>query len=51
MVVFTNGASDRSEYRKFKLRRQTNDDTANLREVLERRLKHEEWAFPEPRDS
>ncbi len=46
MVVFTNGASDRSEYRKFKLRRQTNDDTANLREVLERRLKHEEWPFP-----
>lgn len=47
MVVFTNGASDRSEYRKFKLRRQTNDDTANLREVLERRLKHEEWPFPD----
>lgn len=47
MVVFTNGASDRSEYRKFKLRRQQNDDTANLREVIERRLKHSEWAFPE----
>ncbi len=47
MVVFTNGASDRSEYRKFKLRRQTNDDTANLREVLERRLKHQEWPFPD----
>lgn len=47
MVVFTNGASDRSEYRKFKLRRQKNDDTANLREVIERRLKHPEWAFPD----
>lgn len=47
MVVFVNGASDRSEYRKFKLRHQKNDDTANLREVIERRLKHHEWQFPE----
>lgn len=46
MVVFVNGASDRSEYRKFKLRNQKNDDTANLREVIERRLKHEEWELP-----
>lgn len=46
MVVFTNGVSDRSEYRKFKLRNQRNDDTANLREVIERRLKHQEWDFP-----
>ncbi len=46
MVVFVNGASDRSEYRKFKLRHQKNDDTANLREVIERRLKHPEWEFP-----
>lgn len=46
MVVFTNGASDRAEYRKFKLRNQKNDDTANLREVIERRLKHQEWEFP-----
>lgn len=47
MVVFTNGASDRSEYRKFKLRHQRNDDTANLFEVIERRLKHPEWPFPD----
>ncbi len=46
MVVFANGVSDRSEYRKFKLRNQRNDDTANLREVIERRLKHQEWDFP-----
>ncbi len=46
MVVFTNGASDRAEYRKFKLRQQRNDDTKNLREVVERRLKHSEWPFP-----
>ncbi len=47
MVVFVNGVSDRSEYRKFKLHNQANDDTANLREVLERRLKHQEWDFPD----
>lgn len=46
MVVFVNGASDRSEYRKFKLHRQKNDDTANLLEVLTRRLKHTEWEYP-----
>ena len=32
---------------KFKLRHQRNDDTANLHEVLERRLKHSEWEFPQ----
>lgn len=47
MVVFVNGASDRSEYRKFKLRHQKNDDANNLREVIERRLKHQEWDFPD----
>lgn len=46
MVVFVNGASDRVEYRKFKLRNQKNDDTGNLREVLERRMKHDEWEMP-----
>ena len=47
MVVFTNGVSDRAEYRKFKMRRQRNDDTANMREVIERRLKHSEWDYPD----
>lgn len=47
MVVFTNGVSDRSEYRKFKLRAQKNDDPGSMREVLERRLKHQEWTFPD----
>ena len=47
MVVFINGASDRKEYRKFKLRSQKNDDTGNLREVIERRLKHKEWEYPD----
>ncbi len=47
MVVFINGASDRKEYRKFKLHSQKNDDTNNLREVIERRLKHKEWEYPD----
>ena len=46
MVVFVNGVSDRSEYRKFKLRRQKNDDTGNMKEIITRRLKHKEWAYP-----
>ena len=47
MVVFTNGVSDRSEYRKFKLRSQKNDDTKSLKEVISRRLKHKDWEFPD----
>ncbi|MDO4967500.1 MAG: UvrB/UvrC motif-containing protein [Candidatus Saccharibacteria bacterium] len=47
MVVFINGASDRAEYRKFKLRKQQNNDTESLKEVLERRLKHTEWEYPD----
>ena len=47
MVVFINGASARSEYRKFKVRSSKNDDLKSLREVLERRLKHKEWELPD----
>lgn len=50
MVVFTNGTSDRSEYRKFKLQRQTNDDVGNMREVLTRRLSTrnlKSWGIPD----
>lgn len=46
MVVFTNGASDRSEYRKFKLKKQQNNDTESLSEVITRRLKHKNWTYP-----
>ncbi|MBR3319593.1 UvrB/UvrC motif-containing protein [Candidatus Saccharibacteria bacterium] len=47
MVVFTNGVSDRSEYRKFKLKTQQNNDTASLKEVISRRLKHSAWDYPD----
>ncbi|MBQ6605484.1 GIY-YIG nuclease family protein [Candidatus Saccharibacteria bacterium] len=47
MVVFTNGVSDRSEYRKFKLKKQQNNDTESLKEIISRRLKHKDWTFPD----
>lgn len=47
MVVFANGAADRSEYRKFKLKKQQNNDTASLQEVITRRLKHADWQYPD----
>lgn len=47
MVVFINGASARSEYRKFKIRSSTNDDLKSMVEVITRRLKHREWEMPE----
>lgn len=47
MVVFINGAAARNEYRKFKLRTSTNDDLKSLVEVLGRRLKHQEWEYPD----
>ena len=47
MVVFINGASARSEYRKFKVRTSRNDDLKSLVEVISRRLKHTEWEYPD----
>ena len=47
MVVFINGASARSEYRKFRVRTSTNDDLKSMREVISRRLKHPEWDYPD----
>lgn len=47
MVVFINGASARSDYRKFKIRTSTSDDLKSMREVISRRLKHKEWDFPD----
>jgi excinuclease ABC subunit C len=47
MVVSVNGQPDTNEYRKFKISRQANDDIAGLREILERRLNHPEWPYPD----
>ena len=47
MVVFINGAADRKEYRKFKIRTSKHDDLKSMQEVISRRLKHKEWDFPD----
>ena len=50
MVVFTNGVSNRAEYRKFKARLQANDDYRNMYETLERRMSEKNrtaWGVPD----
>ena len=47
MVVFSEGVIDKNEYRKFKIKTVSGtDDIASIKEVLSRRLRHEEWPFP-----
>lgn len=49
MVVFTNGVSDKNQYRKFKMRIPGNDDFAHMREVMTRRLHDDnvkKWGMP-----
>lgn len=49
MVVFTNGASDKAEYRKFKMSRQQNNDFFNMNETIKRRLSErnvDRWGKP-----
>ncbi len=47
MTVVEGGEATKNEYRKFKINTLTDaNDSAALREVLERRLAHPEWAFP-----
>ena len=50
MVVFKNGVSDRTRYRKFKMHTQRNDDTANMRETIQRRFSPKNiklWGVPD----
>ncbi len=48
MTVVVDGEVDKSEYKKFKIRTQTDaNDTGALKEVLERRFNHSEWPFPQ----
>ncbi|MEK7148093.1 MAG: UvrB/UvrC motif-containing protein, partial [Patescibacteria group bacterium] len=58
MTVVEDGEVNKSQYRKFKIRAdnpsrraklptgQGNDDVGNLKQILERRLGHPEWRFP-----
>ncbi|MCA9349199.1 excinuclease ABC subunit UvrC [Candidatus Saccharibacteria bacterium] len=50
MVVFTNGVSDKSAYRKFKMRLPGNDDFGHMREVILRRVSDKNvkaWGVPD----
>ena len=48
MVCFINGAADRTKYRRFKLRKQQNNDPESMREIITRRLHHlEDWGKPD----
>jgi excinuclease UvrABC nuclease subunit len=48
MVTFLNGKPEKSLYRKFRIRTvYGSDDPRSLREVIDRRLSHEEWKYPD----
>lgn len=48
MVVFENGAPEKSQYRKFKIRSvEGPNDVAAIRETLLRRFRHDEWRAPD----
>ncbi len=46
MVVLDNGVFDKKLYRTFRINGSGNDDLASLREILSRRLTHDEWDLP-----
>lgn len=47
MTVVENGSANRAEYRKFKIKENPGvNDTKALKEVLSRRLNHDEWHLP-----
>lgn len=46
MVVVEDGEERKQEYRKFKIRDITNNDTAALTQALSRRFMHPEWPYP-----
>lgn len=48
MVVLTNGEIDKKWYRKFKIKTlNTPNDVLMMREMVGRRIKHDEWAKPD----
>lgn len=46
MTVVEDGEVNKNEYRKFKLKVDQNNDLAGLKEIIERRLSHPEWRYP-----
>lgn len=50
MVVFTNGVSNKGEYRKFKTKKEHNNDFYNMHETIKRRLSEKNrkaWGTPD----
>ncbi len=48
MTVVEGGEANKNEYRKFKIKTvDRSNDPAALREILDRRLRHEEWPLPQ----
>ena len=48
MVVFNNGLIDKGQYRKFKIKiAKKSDDVGAIKEILSRRLNHNEWPLPD----
>ena len=50
MVVFANGVSNKGEYRKFKTKKDQNDDFYNMNETIHRRFSQknsEKWGMPD----
>ena len=46
MTVVENGEIEKTQYRKFKISRDVNNDVASLTEILRRRLEHTDWPMP-----
>jgi excinuclease ABC subunit C len=47
MTVVIDGEVQKSQYKKFKISKEVNNDTAGLKEILTRRFSHPEWKFPD----
>ncbi len=48
MVVFNEGLIDKSQYRKFKIKSfEGANDIRAIKEILSRRLNHQEWTYPD----
>jgi len=47
MVVFINGKKDSSQYRIFRIHSIAGGDTAMLKEMIIRRMRHKEWPMPD----
>lgn len=47
MTVMTDGSLDKSQYRHFNIQFPDFSDPHGMRQILERRLKHTEWPYPD----